>query len=304
MKAAIDIGSNTVLLLVAKMESDRIVSVHEEQRIPRLARGVDTSGSLDPERIHAAISDITHFQQVLHDQYPEVDQVIVTATSAVRDASNGDVFVRNIHEQTGWEVRILTGPEEAEWTFSGALSTVEYPSGIDHSFVVIDIGGGSTEIAIGTQNRLHQYHSFDMGCVRFTERYLLNNPPTKEQIETCQLEIKKTLSQTSFQVTHPQAVGVAGTLTSLGALKNNLTTYLASSVEGVVITRAELTEMIRTYSTYTHQEILERSPAILKGRNDLIFSGMLILDGIMENLNLGEVRISTGGIRHGALLMS
>ena len=188
MKAAIDIGTNTVLLLVGEISGGKLHVIHEEERAPRLGRNVDANKTLHEDSMLRVIAALKEYQEILSSRYPDVKEIIVTATSAVRDAANKQTFMDLVLKETGLRVRLLSGQEEAVWTYKGALSVLE---GLDkHETFVLDIGGGSTEIALGKYGILNQSHSYDMGCVRFTERYLKHEPPFQEEIMECKGQIK------------------------------------------------------------------------------------------------------------------
>lgn len=303
MKASIDIGTNTILLLVAELKGDQITIVHEEQRVPRLGKGVDTSKILNEDSIQRVLSCLGEYKQLLAEKFPEVKEVTVTATSAVRDAQNRDNFMSRVKEKTGFEIRLLSGDEEAQYTFEGAISMLDIPQ--DTSTLVLDIGGGSTEVALGDKNGLIDFHSFDMGSVRFNERFLLQNPPYQEEIFQCRDEIKRLFSTKRFKVPKKvTAIGVAGTATSLAAIDLQLEEYEIDKLNGHKIDHTKLSKSINIFSLHTYDQLLELSPVFLKGREDIFLAGLLILDGFMNFYDLDEIQVSTGGIRHGALLVN
>lgn len=303
MKAAIDIGTNTVLLLIADVSDDGIKIIHEEQRIPRLGKGVDNSKLLHSKSITRVLDCIKEYQSIIEKEYSRVDEVIVTATSAVRDAQNRDEFIQLVKEETGFNVQLLSGDEEAQCTFEGALSVL--PIEENASVFVLDIGGGSTEVALGTKNGVSDFHSFDMGCVRYKERFLIHNPPYSEEIFECRDEIKRLFNKKKFKVSkNVEAIGVAGTATSLAAIDLQLDEYESKALNGHIISREKLSKSIEIFSLHTYDQLLELSPVLMKGREDIFLTGLLILEGFMKFYNLDEIKVSTGGIRHGALLMN
>lgn len=303
MKAAIDIGTNTVLLLIAEVRDGNMDVIHEEQRIPRLGKGVDNTKLLHKDSIARVLQSLKEFKDILETKYPEVEEVIVTATSAVRDAENRDAFIKKVKQETGYEIRLLSGDEEAQYTFQGALSVLDTDPG--HSAFVLDIGGGSTELALGTSGELTQFHSFDMGSVRFKERFLLHNPPYQEEIFECRDEIRYLLSKKKFKPPKKlTAIGVAGTATSLAAIDLQLDEYENERLNGHIIDREKLSKSIEIFSLHTYDQLLELSPKLLKGREDIFLTGLLILEGFMKFYDIPEIKVSTGGIRHGAILIA
>ncbi|MDX1618447.1 MAG: Ppx/GppA phosphatase family protein [Balneolaceae bacterium] len=299
MYASIDIGTNTVLLLVGEPDGGTVEVVHEEQRFPRLGKGVDASGKLDPDAVKRVLEVLIDYRTILENRFPEVSSTVVTATSAVRDAANRQSFIRRVKEKTGFEITLLSGIQEAEYTFAGALSVL--PDVVRAA--VIDIGGGSTEIAVGENSRLIESHSFDMGSVRYSERFLTHDPPTPAEIERCRDTVVATLESRSFALDSScRLVGVAGTATSLAFVDAGLDRYEPDSLDGYRISADSVDRWIGSLSRLDSREIERRYPVVMKGRADLIVGGLLILRGFMEQYKFREVTVSTGGIRHGAIL--
>lgn len=301
MKAAIDIGTNTVLLLVAEEQENGFKILHEEQRMPRLGKGVDVNKRLSCQSMERVTVVIKEYKNILSTRFPEVSEVIVTATSAVRDASNRNEFIDIVKEEAGFEIKLLSGDQEAEYTFQGALTV--FDEEVTGDVYVLDIGGGSTEVALGRDGELINMHSFDMGCVRFTERFLIQDPPFQEQIRECRQVVKSMFDVKKFKHKKDiRAVGVAGTLTSLAALDLQIDEYDPELINGHLIVHEKLKKLIEIFSLYTREQLLELSPKVLKGREDIFLAGLLILEGFLNYSDLEEIRVSTGGIRHGALL--
>lgn len=299
MKASIDIGTNTTLLLVAANDGQTLNIIEEQQQIPRLGAGVDESKELSREAMQRVIGSLKEFLKIVNTNYPEVDDIFVTATSAVRDADNRGVFIDWVEQETGLQVRILSGVEEAEYTFLGAQSVL---NNVDGQQMIIDIGGGSTEVGYG-EKQLKDRYSYDMGCVRFTERFLKSNPPTDLQMQKCRDEIKKVLAEHLFYMSDQTTlVGVAGTVTSLAFIDLGLSSYDAEVLSGHIITKEVLNEYIKKFSSYTSNRIEQKYPTVMKGRADIFVAGLVVLDEFMNEYNFEELITSTGGIRHGTLI--
>jgi exopolyphosphatase/guanosine-5'-triphosphate,3'-diphosphate pyrophosphatase len=307
MKAAIDIGTNTVLLLIAEKQlgeknNTTLKVIHEEQRIPRLGKGVDASGVLHPDSAQRVIEVLKEYKSLIEAEYPEVDEIIVTATSAVRDARNRKSFLNWVHQETGLEVSVLSGEQEADLTYKGALSGLA-EGDHEQDVMVLDIGGGSTELILGRKGSIVQAHSFDMGCVRFTERFLEHDPPFREEILLCEEEINILLDGHRFKPRkHVMAIGVAGTLTSLAAIDKQVDQYDAEKINGHVVELEKLKKGIEVFSLHTHEQLQQLHPEVLKGRADIFLAGLLILRQFMLYYELSEITVSTGGVRHGALI--
>ncbi|MDZ7660166.1 Ppx/GppA phosphatase family protein [Fodinibius sp.] len=301
MKASIDIGTNTVLLLVAEVGENNLKIIEEQQRVPRLGAGVDDSKELSNEAMQRVIESLKDLQEIVNENYPGVSDIFVTATSAVRDANNRAFFIDLVEQETGLQIEVLSGVEEAEYTFLGAQSVLD---NVDGPQMIIDIGGGSTEIAYG-ENDLQDRYSYDMGCVRFTERFLKSDPPADFQMQQCRNEIKRVLAEHEFNVTDQTTlIGVAGTVTSLAFIDLELCSYEAGVLSGHIITKKKLEEYIIQFSDYTSDALEQEYPVVMKGRADIFLAGLLILDEFMNEYNFGELITSTGGIRHGTILVN
>ena len=303
IRSSIDIGTNSVLLLVATVQNGKIETVHEEQRIPRLGQGVDSDGRLSEEAVQRVMNVLNDYKKLLQESYPETSkETLVTATSAVRDAENRDEFLERIRQETGWRVMLLSGADEAQVTFLGALSVLNETNG-DSTVSVLDIGGGSTEIASGKGEALDQWDSLNMGSVRFTERFLKSDPPGKHQIDAARAEVKKMLHDWQNEPgSIEQLVGVAGTVTSVAGIDLGLDKYDPDMINGHRLSREFIEEKIDEFSSKSSSEIEERYPLFLKGRGDVITAGLIILSEFMKHCNIESVTVSTGGIRNGILM--
>lgn len=303
VRAAIDIGTNTVLLLVGEVRRGRLHIIDEAHRAPRLGRGVDEAQNLSPEAMDRVIEVLTDYKLYIQQNHPAVDHIHLTATSAVRDAQNRSYFLRKIKEQTGLEVEVLNGLEEARFTFVGALSVLETDS-YSQKKAIIDIGGGSTEIAIGRGEEVLDSYSFDMGCVRFTERYLKNDPLSVKQVEQCRTAIDAMLDTCEFDIEEDtELIGVAGTVTSLAFIDREMKEYNPSLLNGYMISVDKLKEYIGFFSTMKSEELKARYPKVMKERADIFRAGLLILERFMERYKFQKLKVSTGGIRHGTICL-
>jgi exopolyphosphatase/guanosine-5'-triphosphate,3'-diphosphate pyrophosphatase len=298
--ASIDIGTNSVLLLVAELNNGRISVRDELQHVPRLGKGVDQDKALSTASCDRVLSVLSSYKSFLKEKYPDtLPDVIVTATSAVRDASNRDQFIKSVRELTGWEIRLLSGDEEALATYTGALSVLPES---DLNRVVLDIGGGSTEIALGINKELKTAISVDMGSVRFSERFLTSDPPDKEQVSALRNEVDRLLTHTTIPDGYVEVVGVAGTVTSIAAIEFNLKSYDSEKVNGFLLRREVIANYIDEFTGITAEAIEQKYSPFLKGRGDVILGGLLILDQFLKWCKSEGCTVSSGGIRHGVLI--
>lgn len=300
VKASIDIGSNTVLALAGEIRDDKVVPLLEMQEAPRLGGGVDEEKQLNADAVERVINALLSFKKFFKLNYPQLKNVKVMATSAVRDAQNKQQFVEKVENETGYKTRILSGEQEAKLMYLGAQSVLSISG---NPLTVIDIGGGSSEVATGKGQNLTGFHSFNMGSVRFTERYLSGNPPAGEEIENCCQAVEQMLRQAGPAVDNTSTlVGIAGTLTSIASIDSELQTYQPKKLNGYNMTLTDISSHIERMSTQTEEQLLERHPEILEGRAEVILGGLLILETFMRYHQFDSVTISTGGIRHGALI--
>ncbi|PWN07023.1 Ppx/GppA phosphatase family protein [Rhodohalobacter mucosus] len=302
LAASIDIGTNSVLLLVAETDGRTIRVLDEKQAVPRLGRGVDKSRKLHPDSMERVLRVLKDYKTFLENSYPGLEhKVTVAATSAARDASNRADFMQMIKEETGWEIRLLSGEEEAQFTYRGAVSVLPPSEG---TRCVLDIGGGSTEIAFGKGQNLLSYISLDIGSVRFSERYLKTDLPKPEDINRA----RKAAREALLDVTVPavagstQAVGVAGTVTSIASIKAGHDKYLPEKLNNSTLDAETIQAFIRDFSCMPAEQIEKKYPVFMKGRGDVITGGLIILQEFLSWQNLDGITVSTGGIRHGALL--
>ena len=295
--AVVDIGTNTVLLLVARiLPTGEIYPIVYEQRVPRLGRGVDEKRRLDPDSISRVIGVLKEYQRLITPHAP--DRIVVCGTSAVRDASNREEFAGLVTAATGFRLEILSGEDEAYWTYRGAISGIP---AIKRA-TVIDIGGGSTEIITGDSLRIDERISLDIGSVRLTERIMRHDPPTTSELESAIELVEDALARTSgFRFSGSTLVGVAGTATALAALAQGLKTFDIASVSGYTLSREILESLFRTLRALPSLEIRALSD-VMEGRSDVITAGALIAREFMEHFKFHNMLVSERGVRYGIAL--
>ena len=299
--ASIDIGTNSVFLLIAG-QTELGLQVHEEvQRLPRLGAMVDSNGVLARQSIDRVLEVLKEYAEIIQTYGDGVlKKIRVTATSAVRDAANKNEFLSLVKEIVGFEIQILSGEEEAKYTYLGAISQTKVES---NSILVVDIGGGSTELAVGDSSQWLGGISVDMGCVRFNERYLLHNPPYQEEIGECRYSIEALLESTKLRLPpNTQVVAVSGTATSLAAIDQQLFPYQLTRINNYRLNADKLAKSIEIFSLHTYEQLIELHPEVMKGRADVFLAGLLILEGVLRYASVKEFIVSSGGIRHGILL--
>lgn len=292
--AVIDIGTNTVLLLIARINtSDHIETIVYEQRIPRLGKGVDAERNLHPDSIRRALDVLKEYRTIITHHNPA--RVVVAGTSAVRDAHNASELADRIRRETGFELEILSGEDEALWTYRGVVSGVP---DIERA-TVLDIGGGSTEITVGDRTRIINTISLDIGSVRLTERFFKHNPPTHPELEAAITWVEDELARAGrFAFEGTTLVGSAGTATSLAILDQGLREFSIHAIMNYRLKLDNVYGLFRTLRSMPSDGILKLS-RVMEGRSDIITAGALILREVMAHYKFSEMIVSERGVRYG-----
>ena len=295
--AVVDIGSNSTRLLVADVDGG--VSVVEGQsRVARLGRGVDLSGQLSDEAIEAACDAIADYVELCREL--KAEQVTAIATSAVRDASNGEAFVAELRERFALSARVLDGEEEARLTYRGATAeqAPQLPT------LVIDIGGGSTEMIVGTGTEIAFHTSLQAGVVRHTERHISGDPPTAVELEALADDIRALIEEALAGHAETRAsagIAVAGTPTSLSAVELGLEPYDPARVHGHVLSLETIQHLL---SQFASAPLAERVaiPGLHPDRAPTIIAGCVILIEAMRAFGLDRIQASEHDILYGMAL--
>ena len=285
-------------MLIADVDHEgRIRTLRDEIAFPRLGKGVDLSRMISTEtleRVHRTLKNFKRISEELRS-----DKIVACGTSALRDAKNRDDWIRLIKEDLGIGIEVLSGEDEALWSFFGAVSEFE---GDRHRFAVIDIGGGSTEVTVGTRSKLQLRESLDIGCVRLTERILRSSPPEVEQLEEASNAVRESIkSLNPLDSQECDLVGVAGTVTTLAALDQNLEEFDVKKIDGHVLFLDRITSLYEKMRRQTLDEIAS-SPIIPAGRADVLVAGILILLEFMSYFGFKRIRVSGRGLRYGLVL--
>ena len=296
--AVVDIGSNSTRLLVADVVDGRVEEAERRTRVTRLGRGVDLSGKLSDDSIEAVCDTLAEYVAIYEER--GADAVTAIATSAVRDAENGEAFIAELRERFGLNARVIDGLTEACLTYRGA--TAQGPP--SESTVVIDIGGGSTELIIGTGSDLDFHTSLQVGVVRHTERHINSDPPTAKELDALAGDIRAVLDREvagEDAVSAGAAIAVAGTPTSLAAIELELDPYDPERVHGHVLSLESIQRMLSQLASMPNQERAE-TVGLHPARSPTIVAGTVILIELMRTFDLAEVRVSEHDILHGAAL--
>ncbi len=298
--AGIDIGTLTCRLLIAEMSpSGGLRELRSDRRILRLGQGVDRDRVLRVDAMEGVVDTLKEWRQVI-DGY-HVEAATAVATSAVRDARNREEFLGLVKRETGFDVELISGEEEARRTMLGIRSGL--PSGVT-DMLALDIGGGSTEFILDRPGRPTMARSIDIGVVRLSERILHGDPPTVDEVQQAREWVRnETVAAVADmpRLTGLTFVGTAGTITSLAGMAQQLPTYEPARIHNYILKLETITQL--------EQQLLSRSvaqreglPGLERGREDVIAAGVIILRTVMETLGKTECLVSDLGLREGVLL--
>jgi exopolyphosphatase / guanosine-5'-triphosphate,3'-diphosphate pyrophosphatase len=296
--ATIDVGTNSVLLLVAdRTPEGRFQPVLERAEITRLGRGVDQSRRLSPEGMEATIEALRAFAREARSLGAE--GIAVSATSAARDAQNGAEFLEAAKARAGVTVEIISGEQEAQLSFASVH--MDFASEAAGPLLVIDIGGGSTEFIYGNRaGRVEFRHSFDVGSVRLTERLIRTDPVSSADRERVESLLREAFASLPSPPPAAELVGVAGTVTTLYALQNRIEPYDATRVHGGTLTHAQLEQLVDRLCGLPLGE-RRALPGLQPKRADVIPAGALILLEAVHALRVDQCRVSDRGLRWGLM---
>lgn len=303
--AAIDCGTNSIRLLVADADpaTGALVDLDRRMQIVRLGQGVDRTGRLAPEALQRTFAACREYAAVIKEHGAE--RVRFVATSASRDAENRDEFVRGVLDILGVEPEVITGDQEAEFSFTGATKELTGRDDVATPYLVVDIGGGSTEFVVGTDH-VQAARSVDVGCVRMTERHLVRDgvvtdPPTSGQLAAIRTDIEAALDLAERTVPLKEArtlVGLAGSVTTVAAIALGLDRYDSRAIHHSRIPYERVKEIVERLTHATHDE-RAAIPVMHAGRVDVIASGALVLLAIMDRVGAREVVVSEHDILDG-----
>lgn len=293
--AAIDCGTNSTRLLISDGERthDRMM------RITRLGKGVDRTGRLEPGAVQRTLDVLAEYRSVM-DRY-DVQGVRMAATSAARDASNSREFFDRASEIIGSEPELLSGDQEAELSFLGATSDLPLTEGLT---MVVDIGGGSTEFAVGYDSVLES-SSVDIGCVRMTEKFLHHDPPLPEELSNTLGIVAQYIDDVVREAPLTQGavrfVGLAGTVSTVAAVEIGLPEYDRDRIHHFILTRPAVEDVFRTLATEALEDRIH-NPGLERERADVIVGGCCVLVGIVRYFGIEELIVSEADILDGLIL--
>ncbi|WP_437783119.1 Ppx/GppA phosphatase family protein [Sorangium sp. So ce1097] len=277
--AAIDIGTNSVLLLIAERRGGELVALVERATITRLGQGVDAARALAPEAVERTLACLARYGEEIRSL--GVERVDAVGTSAMRDAAGGEAFIARARDLLGAAPRVISGPEEAELTYAGALTGLDLPARGPR--IVFDVGGGSTEIIVGDAGgQVERAVSLDVGSVRLTERHVRSDPPAEAELEAVRADARAALATVPAGPLSgaPTLIGVAGTVTTLAALMRDVVPYDSARVHGARVSGAEvvaITSRLAALPLAARRQL----PALDPARADVIVAGSVLIEEIL-----------------------
>jgi exopolyphosphatase / guanosine-5'-triphosphate,3'-diphosphate pyrophosphatase len=296
--AVVDIGTNSTRMLIADVAGAGVEEVERRTTVTNMGRGVDHTSRICGDAIEDVCGVIGDYKA--HYEEMGAERVMPIATSAVRDAANGDAFIAELRERFDLDARMLTGEEEAHLTYLGA--TAHRPA--EAPTLVFDIGGGSTELVVGSRADVDFHTSLQAGTIRHSERHLTSDPPNPHELEDLAADVRNLIAraieaQPDGQPAH--AIAVAGTPTSLAAIDQELEPYDSDRVHGYRLGLQRVQRMLSRLSSLPLAERL-RVPGLHPGRAPTIVAGTVILVQVMRAFEVDEIEVSERDILHGSAL--
>jgi exopolyphosphatase/guanosine-5'-triphosphate,3'-diphosphate pyrophosphatase len=304
-RAVIDVGTNSIKLLVADVRGREVQPVHEEGRQTRLGKGFYETHRLQPESIAHTAAAVRKFSETAREKNSQSVRVI--ATSAARDALNPSDLTSAIERASGLKTEIISGAREAEWAFQGVATDAELAT---HPLLILDVGGGSTEFILGQGGQKNFAHSFPLGTVRLMEKFPHSDPPTRGEFIKCRDWLKNFLHGEVRPQLEPalknesgeiQLVGTGGTTSILARMEKRLDRFDREKIERTVLSFEQVVahrKNLWKLPLAGRREI----PGLPKSRADVILTGVLIYETVMEEFNFKQLRVSTRGLRFAVVM--
>lgn len=292
--AIIDIGTNSMRLMISTLENDKVIASEKEVKTTRIGENMNKSKQIHPIAFERNLQALKTFKEKARRE--KTEEILVFGTSALRDATNGNVFIEQVKKRLGLTIQVLTGEEEAEIGFKGAVQ------GITGDVLVLDIGGGSTEFILGNKDKgIYDMLSLDIGAVRLSEKYKKNDPITQEDLERLEGIIKLELDKISpnfLKVT--SVIGIGGTITSISSIKQELQTYDWRKIHHSKLSKKDIANILKKLTALKLEE-RKKVWGLQPSRADIIVEGNIILKYIVDQLAVSNIIISESDNLEGML---
>jgi len=293
--ASIDIGTNTILLLIAEVGEGEINPLFEMETVVRLGENLQKTGVISSQAMDRGLQTLTQYLKQC--QVWEVQKLFAVGTSALREAKNSEVFLRLVKEKLNLSIEVISGEEEAQLSFLAVAKDLQEQ---EKSILVVDGGGGSTEFILGRGDQISRWISLPLGSVRFTEEFLHSDPVQEEEWQKMEQEIRKLLINIPHSKEPLSIVAVGGTATTLASVEQGLEDFIAERIHHFVLEKEALKNQLLLYRTKTIEE-RKKISGLPMARADVILAGAAILYLTMEEVKRPSVLISCHGVRHGLI---
>jgi len=297
--ASIDLGTNTFLLLVADVDDGKIEPVIEREEIIRLGKGVDAAGNISAEAMARGMRCLEEY--AAQARAFGVETIYASGTSALRDARNREVFRNQVREKLEVDVEIISGEDEARYTYRGALSCA---SANIENLTLIDIGGGSTEVVVGNREEIIATRSVDIGSVRVTERFFHSDPIKPAEMDAARHTVRQAIREYDSLLKDRRSgalLGVAGTITTLAAIAQKLPEFDPKKIDGYWLSRCQVEDILEMLAVLPLAR-RRNVPGLRPERADVIVAGALILETFMADFSFDRLLVSQRGLRYGFLM--
>jgi len=293
--ASIDIGTNTILLLIVEVDEGRMKSLFEMETVVRLGERIHENGVLLKEAMSRGLQTLSQYLERCRAM--EVQKIFAVGTSALREAKNSGDFLKLVKGELDLSIEVISGEEEAQLSFLAVARDLEETG---KTFLVVDIGGGSTEFILSKGDQIRQWMSLPLGSVRFTEQFLKSDPVREEEWQEMEREIRKRLINIPHTKQPLSMVAVGGTATTLASVEQGLEEFAVEKIHHFILKKEALNNQLFLYRTKTIEE-RKKIPGLPKARADVILAGAATLYLTMEEVKCPSVLISCHGVRYGLL---
>jgi exopolyphosphatase/guanosine-5'-triphosphate,3'-diphosphate pyrophosphatase len=291
--ASIDVGTNTALLMIAEV-TDRIEEISDIATITRLGEGLKKAGFLSDGAMERTLNALRRYRAVIDESH--VEEVLCVGTAALREAKNRNIFLERAYRELSFPIQVISERDEAFYNY---LSVRQGLRGTEQTMIIIDIGGGSTEVICGTREKLLDFISLPVGSVKLTEMFVKSDPPSEGAISSLRDYVRSIL-ELPFGKGEKVIIGTAGTITTLGSISIGLAEWDKKQVHHMRIRRERIDDIVNKLLTKTIEERIA-IPGMEKGRADIISQGIILLQEIMQYCGADELIIDANGVRHGLL---
>ncbi len=291
--AILDIGTNSIKFMIVEIENGEVNIVLDDNNISRLGEGLLTTGLISEKAIKRNVIILQKFMEIA--RKADAQEIIAVGTMCLRTAKNSDEFIEKVKAETGLEIQVIPGLEEARLSYLAVLSTI---GKTDQNVTIFDTGGGSTEFIFGKGLEFKHSISLDIGAVALTEKFLVSSPVKKSKLDAMLKSIKQYLQKKIEKRKTDYLLGIGGTVTNMSAVMQNMEKYDPKKIQGSILSYDEVTRQLELYASKTIEE-RKKIAGLQPKRADVILAGAGIVKTIMDIFEIYKITISDRGLRHG-----